>query len=709
MRLSDRALVRLAWVSFGFVAVGLLGGTALLLVYPDDMDDWGVSGSASDIAFILMVTSFPLVGLLITRQQPRNRIGWLLLAIGWAWAWTTPIDLYVGWGLIHDPGSLPGAHAMQAFIAGSWLPPIGLMGIFLILLFPDGRLPSPRWRPLAWLSAAVIVVGYLAITFAPGPLDEVLVPEASNPLGIDALRPLLLGALVVALPLLPLCVLASAWSLVRRFRRAHGDERLQLKWLATAGTFVAVAFVLSMASSLPYALRDESEAFAGWVDFIQTVSILSFVLIPIAIGVAVSRHGLYEIDAIINRALVLGALGVFITGVYVAIVVGIGAAIGNRNPSIALSIVATAVVAVAFQPVRERVQALANRLVYGTRATPYEVLADFASRMAGTYTTTELLPELARVVGEGVGAKRVEVWMTSGSQLEREACWPAGEPPIAPVSVGDGDVPDLPGDRVVPVRHQGDLLGLITVTKATAEPVTPTDDRMLAAVASQAGLVLRNLRLIDDLRSSRERLVTSQDVERRRLERNLHDGAQQSLVSVALLTKMAAARASDEYLRASLTEAAAQLQQAIVELRELARGIHPAILTERGLGPALTSLAERSPVPVQVEYTLSCRPPETVERTLYFVVAEALTNIAKYAAASSATVVVSQAGHTVTVVIADDGVGGADAARGSGLRGLADRVAAVDGSLEVDSPPGGGTRITCRVPVSHGALLQEVP
>ena len=189
MRLTDRALVRLAWVSFVFIVLGVAGGTALLLVYPDAEDDWGVSGSASDIAFIAVVTSFPLVGLLITRQQPRNRIGWLLLAIGWAWAWSTPLDLYVRWALIFDPGSLPGANAMQALMSGSWLPPIGLMGIFLILLFPDGRLPSPRWRPLAWLSAAVIVVGYLAMTFAPGPLEEVPVPGAPNPLAIDAIRP----------------------------------------------------------------------------------------------------------------------------------------------------------------------------------------------------------------------------------------------------------------------------------------------------------------------------------------------------------------------------------------------------------------------------------------------------------------------------------------------------------------------------------------
>ena len=442
--------------------------------------------------------------------------------------------------------------------------------------------------------------------------------------------------------------------------------------------------------------------------FLQSVSILSFGLIPIAIGIAVTRHGLYGIDAIISRALVFGALGVFVTGVYVAIVVGVGAAIGQSQPSVALSVVATAVVAVAFQPVRERVHRVANRLVYGTRSTPYEVLSDFASRMTGTYATGELLPRMAQTVSECLGGARVEVWLRDEGELEREVCWPTDSTPSVPVPIDAEGAGRLAGDRVEPVRHHGELLGMIAVTKAAGEQITPTEDRMLRAVASQAGLVLRNVRLIDDLRSSRERLVTTQDDERRRLERNLHDGAQQSLVSVALLLRMAAARVADEQMRASLGEASSQLQHAIEELRELARGIHPAILTERGLGPAVTSLAERSPVPVRVDLVLGQRPPATVEGTLYFVVAEALTNVARYSGASTASVRVAQDGDVITAEVSDDGVGGADPARGSGLRGLTDRVAAVDGSFEVDSPPGQGTRVTCRVPVSaaRAAVLE---
>jgi len=707
MRLSDRTLRRLAWAVVAWFVAAMGIGSLVLWGHNTDAD--GTADDVGSVLFGLMVTLFPVVGLLIIRQQPRNRIGWLLLAIGFAWGMSAALELYVEWALVLHPGSLPGGYVVQTVASSSWLPPIMLMGVYLILLFPDGRLPSPRWRPLAVLAAAVIVVGTLSFTFAPGPVEgEVPVPGVENPIGVGLLDPVSEILTGVSLVLIPVCILGAAWALVRRFRRSRGVERLQLKWLASAGALIAVLLSLSFLASIPPVADEIGESAMRVVD---TVSILSFGLIPIAIGIAVTRHGLYGIDVIISRALVVGMLGVFITGVYVGIVVGVGRAIGERQPSVALSVVATAIVAVAFQPVRERVHSVANRLVYGTRTTPYEVLSDFASRMAGTYTASELLPQLARVVGEGVGAVRVEVWWRSGVRWQRQACWPAtDEPESADAAVGAaGDVPPLPGDRVVPVRHQDDLLGLITVTKAAGEPVTPSDDRMLAAVASQAGLVLRNVRLIDDLRSSRERLVTTQDDERRRLERNLHDGAQQSLVSVALLTRMAAARASDEHLRASLTEAAAQLQLAIEELRELARGIHPAILTERGLGPALTSLAERSAVPVEVQNDLSQRLPEAVERTLYFVVAEALTNVAKYADASSATVSVTCEGGRVLLEVVDDGAGGADATRGSGLRGLADRLAVVDGSLHVDSPPGEGTRLSCTVPLTSAPSASLEP
>jgi signal transduction histidine kinase len=337
-------------------------------------------------------------------------------------------------------------------------------------------------------------------------------------------------------------------------------------------------------------------------------------------------------------------------------------------------------------------------LVYGQRATPYEVLSEFADRVGGSYDARELLPTMARTVAQGVGAERVEVWLATGAGLERDATWPAAAgPPVDPV----GELSDLAADRVVEVRHQGELLGVLAVSKAVGEQLTPAEEKLLDDVAAQAGLVLRNVRLIEDLRSSRQRLVTTADQERARLERNLHDGAQQSLVSVALMLSTARTRLSPTAtgLGPALDQAVDQLRAAIDELRELARGIHPVILTERGLGPALESLAERSPVPTTVDYRLDHRPPAAVEASLYFVVAEALTNIAKYAHATQATVTAIQDEGLVTVQVTDDGIGGADESRGSGLRGLADRVAVVDGTLSVMSPPGRGTTLTCEVPV----------
>ena len=216
--------------------------------------------------------------------------------------------------------------------------------------------------------------------------------------------------------------------------------------------------------------------------------------------------------------------------------------------------------------------------------------------------------------------------------------------------------------------------------------------------------MLRNLRLVDDLHSSRQRLVTSEDDQRRALERDLHDGAQQSLVAIALTLRMATRQRDPSALSASATQAADQLQGAIAELRELARGLHPAILTDRGLGPALTSLAERCPVPVQVDNQVTRRLPGPVEGALYFVAAESLTNIAKHARASEVTLRLSDDGGSVSLEVRDDGIGGADPGRGSGLLGLADRVAVVDGEFTVHSPVGRGTTTICVVPV-----LSEIP
>jgi signal transduction histidine kinase len=695
--LSDRTLRRLSWACFAFYLGSVLLNVVCAVLDPTVVDDWGSGGVVANVSQLVMTALFPVVGILIIRRQPRNVVGWLLHATGLAWGLGALTDAYTRLAL-HLVPTLPGGQAVEVVSAMLWWPPIVMMGCFTILFFPDGRLPSPRWRFLPWLAGLDCLLGVVVFSLSPGKVSEVLEPLAQNPLDVGIPLPVIEAMEVVLLPLLPICILAAAASLVVRFRRSGGVERVQLKWLMSAVVFMAVTYAVAMVGSLVY----DGTHTPLWLGTIENVALFSFGLIPITIGIAITRHGLYGIDALITRALVVGALGVFITAVYVGVVVGIGTLIGQHHPSVWLSVIATAVVAVAFQPVRERVTRGVNRLVYGSRATPYEVLSDFASSMTGTYTTAELLPRIAQMVSDFLGGARVQVWLRSGQRLEPEISWPVDqdERPTAPVLMAEPEsVTGLSGDRVVPVRHRDELLGAIAITKPSSEPVTPAEEEMLEQVASQAGLVLRNLRLVDDLQSSRQRLVTSQDVQRRRIERDLHDGAQQSLVAIALMLRMATNQSDPAALSRSATDAADALQSAIAELRELARGLHPAILTDRGLAPALSALAERCPVPVRLDTQLSRRVPGPVEGALYFVAAESLTNVAKYAHATEVAVIVTDLADSVTLEVRDDGVGGADAARGSGLVGLTDRVAVVDGTFTVHSPPGQGTTIRCVVPV----------
>jgi signal transduction histidine kinase len=268
--------------------------------------------------------------------------------------------------------------------------------------------------------------------------------------------------------------------------------------------------------------------------------------------------------------------------------------------------------------------------------------------------------------------------------LRAVSVWPATTPlPSSEVPLGDG----------VPVLHDGRFRGAIAVRKGPGDALTGPEKRLVADLAAQAGLVL-------ELRATAQRLVAAGDAARRRLERDLHDGAQQRLVALSLSLRLARSRMDADVGDAAelLDECVAELLGATSELRELARGIHPAILTDRGLAPALEALASRAPVPVEIDAVPDSRMPMPVEAVAYFVVAESLTNMAKYADAEYASVRVLRENGYAVVEIEDNGIGGADPSAGSGLRGLADRLAALDGRLEVDSPPGVGTTVRARIP-----------
>jgi signal transduction histidine kinase len=372
-----------------------------------------------------------------------------------------------------------------------------------------------------------------------------------------------------------------------------------------------------------------------------------------------------------------------------------------------LSAIAAAIVALAFQPIRRRAQRLANRVVYGERATPYEVLTNLGARLAGEYASEDVLDRIASAVAGGTGADRVVVWLSTGRELRPAAVWPSGATAstIAPPAA-DGE-PAEDGTRSFPVRHQGELLGAIGVHKPPADPPTAADAKLVSDLAAQAGLVLRNVSLIEDLRASRRRLVTAQDEERRRLERNIHDGAQQQLVALTIKARLAEQMVDRDPAEARniVAQIGTETTDALETLRDLARGIYPPLLADKGLVAALEAQARKAAVPVAIEADGVGRFDRDVEAGVYFCVLEALNNVAKYAAASHVDVQLRQQDGRFVFEVRDNGTGfdTGSTSYGTGVQGMTDRLAALGGVLAIRSSPAQGTTVTGSVPLGAQA------
>jgi signal transduction histidine kinase len=382
--------------------------------------------------------------------------------------------------------------------------------------------------------------------------------------------------------------------------------------------------------------------------------------------------------------------------------------IGARGePSLGLSMLATATVAVAFQPVRDRVQHFANQLVYGHRASPYEVLSEFSRRMAEALSIDDVLPRMAEAAARGVGGRsgRVRVFVPGGP--DRAFAWPS-------------DSHTSSFDRTELVLHQGEPIGEIAVAKVRGESVTPEEAALLTDLAAQAGPALSNVRLTlelegrlrelaaqaDELRASRQRIVAAQDAERRRLERDIHDGAQQHLVAIAVNARLARQVLDSAPVRtgALLDEINAQVEDALETLRALARGIFPSVLADRGLVPALRAHLTRSASPARLDADASvarARFDRRIESAMYFCCLEALQNAAKHAAGAPVRVDLSAEPDSLTFSVSDEGPGfdNKRSHSGTGLQGMLDRMAAVGGTLEVVSTTGRGTTIRGRLPL----------
>jgi signal transduction histidine kinase len=670
-------------VAATFAAVGLIFVS---------LNGYSLLGDATNFTAFM---GMGIVGALSLSRAPDNRIGWLLLwvAVTVGAAFTTgEVSIYA---VAH------GEHALASWLAwpGNALWALGLFPLLILLplVFPDGRLPSPRWRWLAWAGVGISFLAFVTIGFGEATFDvgDVGPPvKVANPLHVSwlgSLGPVDTGIWPVLLGLFA----AAVASMFIRFRRSSGVERQQLKWFAFAALVLMTYFLVSAI------LEAFGVAEGPWG---EVVSGLAFLGIPLAVGIAILQYRLWDLDVVVKKALVAGALVVLALAVYGAAVALFGVAAAGRQSPGTLFVIAL-LLGIAFRPVMRIARKVVDRFVYGRRATPYEVLTEFSERVGTSYATEDVLPRMAQVLGEGAGADMARVWLRAGRELRQAAAWPEGDAtsipavPIAP----EGEL-SVQGETAVEVRDRGELLGALSVRMPAADPMNPTKEKLVRDLAAQAGLVLRNVRLVEDLRASRQRLVAAQDEERRRLERNIHDGAQQQLVALAVKARLARQLTERDPAKTAemLMQIETETQTALEDLRDLARGIYPPLLADRGLVAALEAQSRKAAVPVSVEADAVGRYSVDVEATVYFCALEALQNVAKYADADATVIRLSQSNGSLSFEVVDEGRGfEPDAvATGSGLQGMADRLAAVGGSLEIRSAPGHGTTVAGRVPVT---------
>ncbi|TMF93250.1 MAG: sensor histidine kinase [Chloroflexi bacterium] len=679
--------VRAPAIAAAAIAIGgsLVAVATLLLTILDRQAAPGYTLAGLDVGWSLAVRTLVETVALITMSWVCAIVVWrrptaLLSLLFLMWVVFTWLQAFAAeyaiHGLLVAPGSLPLADA--AAWSEKFVPGLALLGgAMVVLTFPDGRLKSSRWRVLVVFAVLDIVGDMLIGLDDPYPLRIGAMAQQWVPVSLPpalwasgASIAFASGVFIWARQLLAVAV---ATYLVLRLVSASGEVRLQLKWFAYAGTFLIVTFS----------------------------SLAGLVLVPIAIGIAIVRYRLYNIDLVINRTILYGGLALFVTGCYAVVVAGVGSVLGRRvglDPL--LSMITIALLAVLLLPVRSRLQAIANTAVYGKRARPYDVLSDFAGSIGRAEQAGVLLPRMAQLLREGTGASSTEVWVQVGDRLRLAASEPAVDA-SGPEPASIEEVAQLHGGNadLEPVFHDGELLGVLVVVKARGEELTAVERRLFHDLASQAGLVLGRFRLVQELRESRSRLVAAQDLERRRIERNLHDGAQQRFVNALLALGMAEAGDGPRGdRREQIQEASREVQAGLSELRSLARGLQPPLLTEAGLAPAARALADRTSIPTTVVAEAERRHPEGIESTAYFFIAEAVSNAVKHSAATSIEVRITESQGELKLEVSDNGVGGADPSLGSGLTGLRDRVAAAGGRVEVISPRHSGTVIRATLP-----------
>jgi signal transduction histidine kinase len=677
--MSDRARVRILRSVAACGAV-TAAGSFVVAVVAGSVGFWWQSFAGVLAVIALVFATFVWI---TAARQPRNGTVWAmstsaLLGIHALAFALVPLRVDGTPFVVLEPDWVPSDTA-----AIGWVLVVGqaasVPGLFVpltigVMVFPDGRLPSPRWRPLALLALAAIAV--MTFThgwwYRPG--------NTSHDEG-----PLLFLSLLACV----LLVVVSVAGLIARFRHSSGTTRLQYKWIVW-GTGIAALVFGGFAFVPDTAVRST---------FAVLVATLGAVCWVVSYGVAVGRYRLYDIDVVISRTLLFLGLAALITGLYAIVVVVIADLVGGS--SVWFSVAATALIAVAFEPVRARLQIWANRLVYGRRETPYAILGALTQRLSAVETSEALLTRLAEQLLAGIGARRVVVWRDDAGALK----------PIADAVADGAPVPQEP-DRValdLPIEHDNEVIGRLTIEEQPGAALRPQDIRLARDLAGSAGLVVRKLRLdhdlaamADQIAASRRRLVGAQDDELRRLERELNSGIEQEVVALKVqlrLAELVAAEEGSERAGEILHHLADDMQDAVEQIRALAQGIYPPLLDADGLAGAIPVLAARAPFEVSVDVDAD-RYCAAVEGAVYFCITEALTNAVKHGTGPISVCIAEQDG-VLTFAVRDTGPG-FDTTRatvGAGLHNMQDRLEAFGGELQITSSPGAATTITGRLPL----------
>jgi signal transduction histidine kinase len=624
---------------------------------------WGLEPAYDTVLYAVFSGALAGSGALIVSRHPRYVIGWLLLGIGLQNALAA--DLAQGWGLRAAAEGWPGGPRAEAIATASWLPQAPAF-VLIVLLFPTERLLDRRWWLVFWLSVVGVVLAEPGWVLNPRGGTEYV--SGTNPYAIEGSSTDVLfwiGFVLVAAALI-----AAFVGVAVRFRRSTGVERRQLKWFALSTGVLVV--VLSSASVL-------------WtvMPLWPVVVAVALTAWPITICVAMLRYRLYDVDLVISRAFTYAVLTAVLAIVYAGAVVVLGAVVGRDSAWVAAA--ATLLAAAAFKLLHRRVQERVDRRFRPGRHDALDVVAGFVEELRNDRADPEGVVDALR---EALGDPALEL---------RFVLHP-DEPPVDERGRPAGPL-DAARD-IYEVRRGG-----MVIAEVVWSPRVDAERQLLPAVLAAAGLPIEMARLRVELRrrlhevdASRARIAAVADEERRRIERDLHDGAQQRLVSIGLALRHAQHQlgADVEDARRTLDGAVVEIASAIEELRELASGLQPTLL-QAGLGPALRELASRSPVPVEVSATADRYPPD-IEAAAYFVACEGLTNAVKHARADQVVLRVARRDSVVVVSVADDGVGGAAAGGGSGLTGLSDRVAAHGGRLRIESVRGSGTVLRAELP-----------